>query len=323
MPKSYTKATGVSTDAQTAPWTRWQNQVVRDLAWCCLGQDLIGQLPGTAAQPYRLPASPGLYDWLDDLDNEPSTLLVHLSALKSTRLGVYFEALWHFFWQWHSDIEVLAYNKQVMHNNQTLGAFDFLLRQRGDLRNPFVHVECAVKFYLGTGGEDWQHWIGPGANDRLDIKLRRLLQHQLPLAQHPAVSRLEVAPGIRAAEFAQAYLLRGYFFSHIDGDRVRPEYSNPRLPDSRWCYCRELSGFVDTRVFAYQLLSRQQWLCPISKPTGQASVTAEDIICAVKTNQRAVFVSVFARTEAQVTELQRLCVVPDHWPITATPPRSM
>jgi len=320
MPKSLIKAT--ATGAAAPDWGRWQTQAVRDLAWCCLGQDLMTQLPATSARPYYLPPCPDLPGWLDELDNDPSALFEYLSALKTTRLGVYFEALLRFFWLWHSETEVLAYNKQVMHNNQTLGAFDFLLQQDVGCENPFIHVECAVKFYLGTGDKQWHHWIGPGANDRLDIKLERLLQHQLPLSRHPAVADMEILPGVRAQEFNQAYLLRGYFFSHVN-NKARPEYSNPLLPNSIWRYCRELSDVINVKHYNYAILSRKQWLSPTVIQAGQISASLQDIQIAVEVNLRAVFVSVYVKDDFKSVELQRLCVVPDHWPATAIPPRSM
>lgn len=45
----------------------------------------------------------------------------------------------------------------------------------------YEHWEVAVKFYLLHQG----CWYGPNAEDRLDIKLDHMLNHQLPLSQHP------------------------------------------------------------------------------------------------------------------------------------------
>jgi hypothetical protein len=41
------------------------------------------------------------------------------------------------------------------------------------------HLEVAVKFYLLKDGR----WYGPNAKDRLDLKLRHMLDHQLPMSQ--------------------------------------------------------------------------------------------------------------------------------------------
>lgn len=112
-------------------------------------------------------------------------LEANLQTLNSHRLGVYFEQLWDFAFTHHPDYTLLARNLAVRSQEQTLGELDFVVRYLPD--NAVEHWEVAVKFYLQVDG----HWVGPGLRDRLDIKLARMRDHQLPIAQsQPAVEAL-------------------------------------------------------------------------------------------------------------------------------------
>src|SRR5690606_11298285 len=71
-----------------------QHQAVRDLAWCCLSPPLITGL----ADINELPLShDNLWTWLHQLDGHPDTLVNLINQRKSTRLGLYYETLWHFY----------------------------------------------------------------------------------------------------------------------------------------------------------------------------------------------------------------------------------
>ena len=81
-----------------------------------------------------------------------------------------------------------------------------------------VHLELAVKFYLGRADlhnpqqhcSDPQHWWGIDTRDTLAHKLARLTQHQLPLSQRLP----ELATAHRALplpEVAAAWLQGGLF----------------------------------------------------------------------------------------------------------------
>jgi hypothetical protein len=123
------------------------------------------------------------------------------------RLGIYYENL----------VESLIKNKpepidykrniQVKRDKTTLGEFDFI----GSNEASSFHLECAIKFYLRVGpGDQLSDYIGPGKKDRLDIKWKRLLDHQLPLS-----TTMEGISACREHDVIspkQVLLLQGYLF---------------------------------------------------------------------------------------------------------------
>ncbi|GAB2508684.1 DUF1853 family protein [Microbulbifer agarilyticus] len=94
----------------------------------------------------------------------------------SRRLGIYFEQLWGFAFTHHPDYTLLARNLPIRAEGKTLGELDFVVRHHPD--SAVEHWELALKFYLQID----DYWVGPGLKDRLDIKLQRMHDHQLPVA---------------------------------------------------------------------------------------------------------------------------------------------
>lgn len=313
----------------TVDWARWRDQQVRDLAWCCLAPPLMESLPGTDATAWRAPASPDLTDWLDTLAADPEPLRRHLARVKSTRLGVYFEALWVFFWQHHPAVELLAYNRQVNRDGQTRGAFDFLLLDRRDGGRQYLHLEAAVKFYAGAhaGSTRWRDWVGPDSRDTLERKLTHLCQHQLPLSQDPELGQWRPVPGPPLAAFARRTLLAGRFYAPWETPRHLPAGGNRLLPMALWCHRHRFEEVMRQCFHGRRgkILDRHQWLAP--------ALDEGDLHCGEnlsrqlpqplpRARQVAFFPGAGSGGPLPGVEECRLFVMPDHWPSTATPERN-
>ncbi|MEH6557117.1 MAG: DUF1853 family protein [Oceanicoccus sp.] len=173
-----------------------KHQIVRDLAWSCFGPNIIDSFPedisgmGSNIRSCPIALTDQRKQWLLQLDEDPQPLVQHLQSLKSSRLGLYFEALWQFFIRQDNKLELIVHNLRVYREKVTLGEFDILYR---DLENgEFFHLELAIKYYLNsstTALNDTRHfsaehkyWVGPNTVDRLDIKLAHLLNHQIELS---------------------------------------------------------------------------------------------------------------------------------------------
>ena len=214
---------GLETNGYTAIF---KTAEVRDLAWVILSPGLIK----APADDTRLVSD----TWcqksyaahvrsLRKLDKNPEPLLNYLLALKNHRLGFYFEKLLA-FWLEHI-VQSSPFKKNVSvfqeikgSGRRTLGEFDFLFGQKD--KQTLNHWEVTVKFYLcheGEGGGSL--WLGPAGQDRFDIKLARILEHQLKLAETPegrfAVERLSTLP-VNAEAFIKGYL----FYPAAWGDSV-------------------------------------------------------------------------------------------------------
>ena len=113
-----------------------KNKVVRDLAWSCFGPNLIDtflptqrqkSLPSGGIESLELDLTNGRIQWLLELDQNPESIFIHLSHLKSSRLGLYFEVLWHFFLRHDSQLELMAHNIPIRSDKRTLGEFRYCL----------------------------------------------------------------------------------------------------------------------------------------------------------------------------------------------------
>jgi hypothetical protein len=198
---------------QEAAWRRWRHPVVRDLAWVLASPPLLQPRDSglrwlnTAWGERAFRASA---DWLAALDRHPAPLHEVL-AKRPGRLGTYFETLLLFWLSWPGNplYRLVGHNIPVRTRTRTLGELDFLVeeRQSGALQ----HWEVAVKFYLGVAPGGAHHdWIGPGLRDRLDLKVERLLQHQLGLTSRPEALGLLRHMGLPLP--APVCLLKGRLF---------------------------------------------------------------------------------------------------------------
>lgn len=309
----------------------FNHQAVRDLAWCCTSAPLLNEFPGSDAVIWPEDSTKRNVreeaEWLASVDRAPDGLFAELEQQKSTRLGLYYEILWRFYWQQHPHWQLLAQNLQVLDAGQTFGAFDFLLKHK----NTFWHIEMAVKFYLGIPGENacassWDQWIGPNCSDRLDIKLTRMQQHQLPLSTSKAGLN---ATKIFTHVWQRALCLQGYFFypAH-DPDMAAPIAAHPEHGKGLWWH---MSSFIDSlktnnNSLYWMILPRDRWLSPAYSQDINELLYGENLRLALRhwvgTTDRPQLIAAMRKHGDTWIEEQRCFIVPDHWPWTAKPSRN-
>ena len=214
----------------------YRQAAVRDLAWACFSPTLVSsQALSPALANARFALTPERVRWLESLDRSPDPLLRHLQQRPVRRLGLYFESLWQFFLARDAAVELLAHNLPVRSESRTIGEFDCLYYCR-ERRRP-VHLELAVKFYLGQAGR----WIGPDSRDRLDIKLDRLSQHQMRLGDHPEGRRVLAEHGIR--DPLREMELKGGLFQPAPPQPV-PAYCEDQPQGNIWLRITQLPSFL-------------------------------------------------------------------------------
>jgi len=122
------------------------------------------------------------FDALVQLDQNPQPLLSALSSIKPYVIGKRFECFVRFWLEISPNFELLDCNVVLQSEKQTLGEADFFIRNLNN--NKIIHLEVSVKFYLGINDLSHMHnWYGTSLRDRLDIKFKRLVNHQTQLAQ--------------------------------------------------------------------------------------------------------------------------------------------
>lgn len=241
----------------------YRHACVRDLAWALRSPPLL-----------RTPAGEEQVRWLDEdwcerayqayaprlaeLDHNPAALLAHLQEKTDKRLGSQFEALLEF---WLADpangrYRLLAHGLPIRSGKQTLGELDFVVQELAS--GEIEHWEVAIRFYLGTQPDHEQSsWIGIDPSDRLDLKVGRLRQHQLPMSQ--TVAGLAALAELGIHKHRSACLLKGRLFYPLGVDVAdwQPQDANPGHGRGWWLPIDALAHLPQPPELSWALLPRE------------------------------------------------------------------
>jgi len=215
---------------------QFNNRQVQNLAW-------------VIASPPLLSGSYNDVYWWDDaqckkefndclptllaLDKQPEPLLSHLAQLNSGRLGLRFESYIAYWIKISPNYQLLKQNIQIIEEGHTYGELDFIIK---DIHtNKIIHLEVAVKFYLGMmlegqSSPDPYHWFGTNTNDQLGKKVDHLKQHQTQLGEKYQ-GHLQKRHEIQVDE--KHCLLKGRLFYPMGSD-IQPQDINQNHLRGRW-----------------------------------------------------------------------------------------
>lgn len=204
--------------------------------------------------------------WLIDLDNKPKTLISFLgNRSTSKRLGKYFEHLWHFAFLNSKEVKEVIFSLQVKQDKSfTVGEFDFLINCMSSAS--WIHLEVAVKFYLASSvndesGKTTTYFIGPNRKDRLDLKLKKLYEHQLELGASIYGERALSGLGITTVH--KELIVKGYLFFNPkhSNDMYIPEYINDYSFKGWWSFINEFEINNEPNQ-AFVIMNKIEWLSP-------------------------------------------------------------
>lgn len=238
------------------PMTEYfKHRAVQDLAWAIRSPPIISGLhAGTdwwdtkrLEQEYQ-----NYLPQLRLLDKSPDKLESALQHKKSHRLGHYFEALIAFWLETTPAYELLLSQFQLRNQHRTLGEIDYLIRDLST--GKVIHLEVAVKFYLGNSGlNNMANWHGPELQDRLDKKFNHLCTHQTQLSRkHPDLTPYAVD------EYACIVKGRLYYPPDIQPGTV---FTDPHHLHGHWH--NYLHDSTEHEAACHQLTKRD-WLAPIN-----------------------------------------------------------
>lgn len=275
----------------TATPDHWNN-----LVWVLASPDIAPEAP-LPWLPENRRVQLARYFSLPQVKNqlEPQ-LLNQLQQLHNHRLGAYFECLWRFVFTHHPDYQLLAHNLPLREDGKTLGELDFVVHYLPEEK--IEHWEVAVKFYLQVADS----WVGPGLRDRLDIKLARTRDHQLPIIHQPKVQPLLREQGI---EIQRQWTL-------MPGRRFSPLGSAPTHAGYWWT---DWPGFLHTfagKPWHWLQLPKQSWLSPCApihaSPPADLTGAASEVTA--KLHARGPLCVAAVDKHREVT---RGFIVPDDW----------
>lgn len=239
--------------------------------------------------------------FLQNLDENPDRFRIYFKEKGIRRLGKYFEQLIYCFLSLHPGYELILANHQVREGKRSIGELDLVYLDKKN--ESAVHLEIAVKFYLGMGDtQNWSQWLGPNTVDRLDLKLRKLLNKQSRLADHPALQETWERLGFFPKR--QEILLKGYLFY------PKVEVAMPSKPTDSY-HGHKRSFWVLQKRFeakegkSYRMLPRLKWLS--ANDLGDAELVEID---PAKPLKKPVLMANF---DESGLEGERFFLVPDEW----------
>ncbi|UDL03943.1 DUF1853 family protein [Marinobacter sp. CA1] len=286
----------------------WQTPAVRHLAWLCQAAPLVDTGPVACPRDW-LPTDTS--SRLQRLDAAPAPLLAALGQCQSRRLGHYFETLYRFFLEQFLGWRVLLSNTAIRaHDGRTLGELDLVVEN--PLSNRLEHHEIAVKFYLGHPQGGVNQWLGPNAQDRLDLKTERMVTHQCTLAQRPLTREWLAGQGIQGP-LAPVLVMPGMLFTPLTGQPqpTLPDWVNPGHDRGQWLYHHQLPG-LETDHWVH--LDKPDWLGRYQQPQPPEPESTRAALASVAAQSRPrPFALMIAKGDGFI-ETRRFFVVPDHWP---------
>lgn len=301
-------------------WNHLNDPHVRALAWLLDSPDLLdplapqwcGKIASISDEAAAFDQS--VIDWLASLDRAPDALHAALNAQYCARLGRYAEKLMAFYFQHKGNL--VAHGVQVRAaKNNTIGEFDFLLRRDQGL----VHWEFATKFYLlaqsgvvVTGRLGADYFVGPNLADSLGAKMRKILDQQLSLAQHPAAQAHLPDPVV----LAQA-LVKGWLFYHRSETRKHAIAAGVAASHCHGFWCGLSEWELDVSLNEqYVILPRLDWLAP-AKVLPQISLCKAQLQASLinhfAKDTMPVLVATLQRRGDWMLESDRGFIVPDDW----------
>ncbi|WP_237055433.1 DUF1853 family protein [Microbulbifer sediminum] len=243
--------------------------------------------------------APQLQGTLDRADQQRS----------ASRLGAYFENLWAFAFTHHPDYRLLHRNLPLRAGGRTLGELDFIVRHHPS--GLTEHWEIAVKFYLQVQEE---FWVGPGLRDRLDIKLARMREHQLPLIRQPAAAELLAQQGICIER--QWALMPGRLFRPLDdGNTSLHRTINPATAHYWWAPADEFLFHFAALPYRWVRLPKRAWL---AERGYLVTDTASCEAFAANLREEGSRGPVCVAAQNETGEAVRGFIVPDNWLDLAT-----
>ncbi|HVE06983.1 MAG TPA: DUF1853 family protein [Paraburkholderia sp.] len=302
-------------EAYTARIDALSDPVVRDLAWLLFSPDLLCAQPprGVLAAPFESSAeAAAAFAWLVVLDAHAAPLHQHVAAARVTRLGRYAECLLGWFLQHGPAAQLIAANVALRRGGLTLGECDFLVETASGRR---LHWELAVKCYLhaGDGRAQLADYVGPNLQDRFDVKLERLLQHQLPLSAREEFASL----GYRGPWEPQMFV-KGWLFYRNNETPADPPQIAPAHARGWWTTRASWPAFAAAHEGVWTVLPRLQWLSRRRRTRAEQSapwLDAAALAAQFAAHSGPTMVASFVEdARGEWVEQSRGFVVPDDWP---------
>ncbi|MCK5907305.1 MAG: DUF1853 family protein, partial [Flavobacteriales bacterium] len=196
--------------------------------------------------------------WLLRLDKDPKELITFTEKRYSYRLGRYFENLLLFYFNFHPNIEVIEFGKQIFSGKRTIGEMDFILKNIST--GQIVHLETALKYFAKEKDRtNFHSYICPNGSRTFGEKIDKIFSKQLKITETPEA--MEFLKSIDVYPVKSFHFIKGTLFYHPDeADAVINERLNPLHLKGWWIYYKEIESLSNNSK--YKLVHKLKWLSP-------------------------------------------------------------
>lgn len=177
----------------------------------------------------------------------------------SLRLGHFAEHLFiDLLKQNITDKQVIS-NVQVTHNKITNGELDVIIYDQNNLE----HIEFCYKFYLLDKNKDqkeFYNWIGPNRRDALHLKVKKLIDKQLPLfySWNAKETLPTMIPRFKMLKKTQSVCFLAQLYVHYSKWETKEAFEIG-TPDGFYLYLHELDNFT---AHWHIPVNKREWILP-------------------------------------------------------------
>lgn len=294
--------------------------IVRDLAYACFDKPLIEDFSPLFSESLdsQLPKNCHLqlteerYNWLKQLDQNPNALFEHLNKNPQTRLGYYYESLWHFFIEQDPNLKLIAKNQKIYEGKKTLGEIDIIYQCL--LSEKFYHLELAIKFYmqLGKNPNHIQYYYGSNQRDRFDKKLSKLLKHQSQFCINRHKESIQQL--WHQEKIINEIALHGFLFYPLNNQQKNQLiYSSHNY--GQWLPLFNIDTIIENHEH-WTSLQRLKWISPALNPQQQVYHKKEIkhyLKQYIQNIDDCLMIAGLQESPNGLIEQQRYMITPDHW----------
>jgi len=233
----------------------YKNKIVSDLEQCINGNYILNDELCLPLSFLKIDEQI-LENWFCELDNNPNELINFVEKHHSKRLGRYFENLMLFYFEFHPNIEVVEFGKQIFSGKITIGEIDFILKNK--TTKEVVHLETAVKYFAKEKNKsDFYSYICPNGTRNFGDKLDKTFAKQLKITERSET--IEYLKSKNIYPIKSYHFIKGILFYHIDEIKSF-EHENLNISHNRgwWIYKNEVSTFSEKSK--YKIVHKLKWL---------------------------------------------------------------
>lgn len=294
---------------------------VRDLEWVISSPLLLKQAPCP-----NLFADSETTEFIEKLRANPAQLLDYLANKETRVLGVYFEHLILFWLSNLPSVSLISSNLQVFQGTRTIGEIDVIFEHEKRV----FHWEIAVKFYLNIGnGRQASHFVGPRLKDALNVKLKRIFDHQIPLIEVPETRELLAALNVK--EVVSSAMMKGVLFQPLPGPPTQitslPSEISNTCQSGSWVTLKNINRVASQGFTHFLILSKAQWFTSFyysdEVVSGDVASLEKQAAELLKSGNTPIMVCLFRSSDAGIFKSNtRLFITPDEWPTLAGKPHN-